>query len=965
MLNLRRALVICVTIGLISNSLFADSLKEKISAKKDCVKLFARGLLPLADKQTDRFLGKVEEDTANCRGGQKALKYRDSVWVDWSNYWASGDNSSKSTSRDGITVLIKHLKPNGRGLDGTLIDLEYQRMELIRFNLYDNNTYEEYVKGIDNESGEILKKWDAMRLPASHPDYQKVTSTSGEQLCKGELIRHRNITGICNDIYNPAMGSINQLFARNVSFESTYPDLGKTELIRNRHADRLSLLKPDPQVISRTLFTRAQTKPDACNKGLGLPGDAKDAQCDYKKAPFFNVLAAYWIQFMTHDWFNHLREGQNAAKKMAVGCKNIRIDNVEQSLSEEEIAKLGCRPGDEIDVALIAEDMPAPVFEHKGKKHMSRAHKTTQNTNTAWWDASQLYGYDENSQKRVKRDMQDAAKLQMLSRGKHKGVGEKQGYLPIFESTDPINPVWKGQEATGFPGNWTIGLSFYHNLFIREHNLFVDSFRKQTALTPDADSGLRNPEKPDKVISYAAVSDEELYQITRLVVSAEIAKIHTIEWTTQLLYNEPLFKGMNANWSGLFGEDNRVSKVLEKIVVNRLKKSPNEKKANQIYSVFASGAGIFGLGSHRYKDKTGLLGHFSVKKDIWDISNPDHVNGGINHFGSPFNFPEEFTTVYRLHPLMPDLLEFRALETPNKVDKKVPVISTFRGKATQTMTEGGIVNWALSMGKQRLGALTLQNHALFLQNLKLPRLKSKTNKIDIAALDLIRDRERGVPRFNEFRRQYGLKQLSSFDDFIDVRLDKDSAERKEQERLIGLIREVYGQHTCDESKIITDAQLNEDRSAINDCLGHPNGTMVDNIEDVDTVVGWLAEFTRPHGFAISETQFHVFILNASRRLFSDRFFTSSFRPEFYSSLGVQWVTDNGPDGKQMEPELYNGHKVEVSPLKRIMQRTMPEISEQLVGVMNVFDPWARDKGEYYSLEWKPKASAVTDESFKE
>ena len=45
---------------------------------------------------------------------------------------------------------------------------------------------------------------------------------------------------------------------------------------------------------------------------------------------------------------------------------------------------------------------------------------------------------------------------------------------------------------------------------------------------------------------------------------------------------------------------------------------------------------------------------------------------------------------------------------------------------------------------------------------------------------------------------------------------------------------------------------------------------------------WLAESTRPHGFAISETQFVVFILNASRRLFSDRFFTSSFRPEFYT-----------------------------------------------------------------------------------
>ena len=35
-----------------------------------------------------------------------------------------------------------------------------------------------------------------------------------------------------------------------------------------------------------------------------------DADCPYRKAPFFNVLAAFWIQFMTHDWFSHLDEGQ-------------------------------------------------------------------------------------------------------------------------------------------------------------------------------------------------------------------------------------------------------------------------------------------------------------------------------------------------------------------------------------------------------------------------------------------------------------------------------------------------------------------------------------------------------------------------------------------------------------------------------------------------------------------------------
>ena len=964
MMVFRVLLLLFGVIGATSCSLFSESGRDRVSAKRACVRMAHKGLRPLANQQSERFLGKVQEDTANCRGGENAVAKQDSVWVDWANYWGAGDASSKSDGREGITKLGKHLKPNGRGVDGALIDLEYQRMELIRFNLFDNNTYELYVKGTAESPGAILKTWDAMHLPKTHPEFQQLARESESQVCQGDLIRHRNLTGTCNDIYNPAMGSTNQLFARNVKFESTYPRLGKTELIRNRHADRLGLLKPDPQVISRKLFTRSQQKPDACNLGQGLKDFDKNAQCDYKKAPFFNVLAAYWIQFMTHDWFYHLREGQNAAARMPVGCTSQRVNNIEKPLTREQAKKLGCRPDDKIDVALVAQDVPAPVFEHKGKKYMSRAHRTTPNTVTAWWDASQIYGFDELSLKRVKRDPKDSAKLHMIQRGRNTGAGETQGYLPIFKKTDPINPAWKGQEATGFADNWTIGLSFYHNMFIREHNLFVDAFRAKVASTPKADSGLRNPAQPEKVISYKSVNNEELFQIARMVVAAEIAKIHTIEWTTQLLYDEPMFKGMNANWNGLLEKDNPVSKILEKIVVNRLKNSPDETKANQVYSVFASGAGIFGLGSHRYKDRPGFLGYLPDKNDIWDLNNPEHVNGGINHFGSPFNFPEEFTTVYRLHPLLPDLLEYRNWGSPNEIEKKIPVISTFRGKATDAMTAGGLSSWALSMGRQRLGLLTLQNHAQFLQNLELPRLKSKTNKIDIAALDVIRDRERGVPRFNEFRRQYGLTQLTSFDDFVDKRLQSGSDEQKEQQRMVGVLREVYGQHKCDASKIITDAQLNTDKSPINDCLGHPDGTMVDNIEDVDTVVGWLAEYTRPHGFAISETQFHVFILNASRRLFSDRFFTSSFRPEFYSSLGEQWVMNNGPDGKQMETELYNGHKVEISPLKRIMLRTMPELSEQLAGVMNVFDPWARDKGEYYSLQWKPKSAATSDESFQ-
>jgi hypothetical protein len=499
----------------------------------------------------------------------------------------------------------------------------------------------------------------------------------------------------------------------------------------------------------------------------------------------------------------------------------------------------------------------------------------------------------------VLRDRNDPARL-----------WQPGGYLPLFSECVPhcpMQPQWDGQEVAAFPDNWNIGLSFYHNLFVREHNAVVEEFRRLQSKTPERDSGLRNPPKPEQVITYKDASDDEIFQLARLVVAAEIAKIHTIEWTTQLLYDEPLYLGMNSNWFGLFNvEEDNVSQVLRKIfgedknILSRASASlarlfdrkGEGASSNSLYSVLASGAGIFGLNNSRRE------GHLWWKRDAWDISNPADVNGGVNHFGSPFNFPEEFTTVYRLHPLVPDMIEFRNYRKPNAIQSQVPVVDTVRGESSGQMPSGSLPNWGLSMGRQRLGLLQLRNHPLFLQNLEMPHLESGSKKLDIVALDIIRDRERGVPRFNEFRRQIGLKSLSSFDDFIDQRQAEDSTARLEQTEVVTILREIYGTHICDESKMITNVQWSGDskdkHQYINDCHGFNDGSRVDNIEDVDMVVGWLAEYTRPHGFAISETQFHIFILNASRRLFSDRFFTSSFRPEFYSHMGYQWVIDNGP-----------------------------------------------------------------------
>ena len=194
---------------------------------------------------------------------------------------------------------------------------------------------------------------------------------------------------------------------------------------------------------------------------------------------------------------------------------------------------------------------------------------------------------------------------------------------------------------------------------------------------------------------------DELFDAARLVVAAEIAKVHTTEWTPQLLYDEPLYKGMNGNWNGLLGTgDPDLSRVLSDIVAHDFGKSKSVEKASTWYSALASGPGIFGLGS---------------KIPGYDITKWQDVNGGVNHFGSPFNFPEEFVTVYRLHALLPDLIEYRdRAKDPNQIAQKIPVIDTFEGKATDAMRSRGLANWGLSLGRQRLGLLTLHNIPQFM-----------------------------------------------------------------------------------------------------------------------------------------------------------------------------------------------------------------------------------------------------------
>ena len=81
------------------------------------------------------------------------------------------------------------------------------------------------------------------------------------------------------------------------------------------------------------------------------------------------------------------------------------------------------------------------------------------------------------------------------------------------------------------------------------------------------------------------------------------------------------------------------------------------------------------------------------------------------------------------------------------------------------------------------------------------------------------------------------------------------------------------------------------------------------------MVGMYAE-TPPQGFGFSDTAFRIFVLMATRRLKSDRFFTTDY-PEVYTPAGMQWLNDN-----TMITVLLR-HYPELTPTLRGPQRLRP------------------------------------------
>jgi Animal haem peroxidase len=309
-------------------------------------------------------------------------------------------------------------------------------------------------------------------------------------------------------------------------------------------------------------------------------------------------------------------------------------------------------------------------------------------------------------------------------------------------------------------------------------------------------------------------SDDRLYDTARLINAAIMAKIHTVEWTPAIIAHPTTEWGMNANWYGLLGKG--------------------------------------------FRNRFGRLG----PSDVW---------GGIpgsptSHHTAPYSLTEEFVSVYRMHPLIPDECTFRSAESGRFLSRR-GFLEIGPRSWRQPLEEIGASDALYSLGIANPGAIVLHNYPNALRAFKPDK---DGPLVDLATIDVLRDRERGVPRYNEFRALLHRKPVSSF------------------EELAG------DPHTAAE---------------LRDVYGH--------VDRIDTMVGLLAE-RPPKEFAFSDTAFRVFLLMASRRLKSDRFYTSDYTPAVYTPMGLAWI--------------------ENATMSKVLLRHFPELAS-VIRRDNAFKPW--------------------------
>jgi hypothetical protein len=543
----------------------------------------------------------------------------------------------------------------------------------------------------------------------------------------GDPRDQREPDGSYNDLGCPWMGMAGARFGRNVPIEATF---GEKEP---------ELYEPNPRLISRALLARREFIP----------------------VPYLNVLVAAWIQFVLHDWLSH---GPNDP---SIPPHKIPLPEGDDWPGEMTVLR------SKADPLVASADAGRPA--------------TFRNTETHWWDASQVYGSTRERQIVLRTD---PATGQIRPDGKlHL---QPDGHLPLEKH------IRHGElELAGMNGNWWIGTSVLHTLFAREHNAIVDRLR----------------------IDYPNADGEWLFQKARLVNAALIAKIHTTEWTPALMNSPEGRFAMRGNWWGLAGEH-----------------------YDSTYPRIGTGEIFCGVPGSQ-----------------------------TEQYAAPYAMTEEFVAVYRMHSLLPDQFSFRRAKDDGPLAER-----DFAGvTAAESHNLYGTVPFddvIYSLASSNVGALVLHNYPAGLRRLNKKDVPPEEQIfIDLATVDLLRDRERGVPRYCAFRRYFGMRVPKTFEELTDNPFWQSE------------LKKIYG-----------------------------------TVDKVDLLVGTLAEKSPP-GFGFSDTAFRVFILMASRRIKSDRFFTTDFTPDVYTPAGFRWIADNN--------------------LRSVIERHCPVLRPHFAQLRNVFFLW--------------------------
>ena len=392
-----------------------------------------------------------------------------------------------------------------------------------------------------------------------------------------------------------------------------------------------------------------------------------------------------------------------------------------------------------------------------------------------------------------------------------------------MDATGLLPTLSDGFEQTGFRRNWWIGLGLMHNLFAQEHNSIVAMLRS----------------------SHPEFSEQALFDHARMINAAVIAKIHTVEWTPAILPNQTATVGLHANWYGLQefldpASQGALPTFMSAMDQTIAASSPDPDTAQE--RIIAAHAAVNG------------------------------VRGGpTDNHGIPYSMTEEFVSVYRMHALLPDTVEIRSA-TLGTTLRFYDTAQTRNSGARGIEEKYGLANVIYSFGVEHPGALVLNNYPGFIQQLQLP-----SGVTDMGTIDILRDRERGIPRYNDFREQVQLKRVGSIEE-----LTPDPA-------LQAALHNVYGAD-------------------------------VGAIDRIDMLVGTMAEGTRPACYGFGETLFQIFIEMATRRLMADRFYTRDYTAATYTQEGLDWITN--------------------ASFKNVILRHYPQLaSTGLAVVNNAFYPW--------------------------